>query len=260
MSAENKYSEKSSYWNWLQKTEPHEKKLKWCHRTDAFALRSIISNGCIIPKKCNIFQEDLIYLFYGRPAYRSNESEQVRLTAKSPVIIIFKNAIEDSGVRLFPFDSGAFDSRYDKWRHTDMDLSGFHMPCGKNAPEKHVSEFFKTCQNYLAMQANKPERKYEGEFEVETITEILTDSSSDNADDRRLAIELQVNRNLNLNSSDTTAIIIPESISQAEWIKEWSENSGKSILIKTYQTKPLFNAGNYQALLEDICNELVYED
>lgn len=249
--------QEASYWQWLKKAAPSSDRLKWCHRTDAFALRSIIKNGSVSPHMCSVFQEPLIYLFYGRPAYRSNESQQLRLSAKAPVIIIFNNNIEKSGTRIFPFDSGAFDSRYDPWRHQDMKLSEFCMPCGNDAAERHVAEFFGDRKRYLSMEPIRPNRSYAGEFEVEAIAEILNDRSFAPADDRRLAVELQVDRKLLLQSDEAFALVIPESISEAEWFTKWLEGQGAGIVIKTYQLRPLHTAGHYQAALEDICAELV---
>ncbi|MDO9113942.1 MAG: hypothetical protein Q7U63_09115 [Polaromonas sp.] len=247
----------SSYWRWLQNTVPLNDRLKWCHRTDAFALRDIIKNGGVVPRMCDVFKEPLTYLFYGRPAYRAQESQQVRLSARAPVIIIFNNSIERSGARLFPFDSGAFESKYSSWRHQDMQLSGFHMPCGQDAAERHVSEFFGSRSSYLAMEPSQPSRSYAGEFEVEAINEMLNDGSAEHADDRRLAIELQLNRNLTLTGADTAALVIPESISEAEWLLNWQAGPGAGVVVRTYQLRPLHTAGHYQAKLEEICAELV---
>jgi hypothetical protein len=206
---------------------------------------------------CDVFHEPLTYLFYGRPAYRANESQQVRLSARAPVIIIFNNAIEHDGTRLFPFDSGAFKTKYEPWRHHEMELSGFHMPCGESAAERHVSAFFGSRKRYLAMEPTRPVRPYAGEFEVEAVTEMLNDNSSEPADDRRLAIELQLKRSLNLTSLDTAAIVIPESISEAEWLVDWHATAGANVAIRSYQLRPLHTAGHYQAKLEEICAELV---
>jgi hypothetical protein len=247
----------SSYWRWLQRTTPLAERMKWCHRTDAFALREIIRNGCVVPRMCNVFNEPLTYLFYGRPAYRSQESQQLRLSARAPVILIFNSEIESSGTRLLPFDSGAFQSRYEPWRHQEMELPGFFMPCGHDAAERHVSEFFGSKGNYLAMQPSRPTRSYSGEFEVETITEMLNDSSAESADDRRLAVELQLNRNLSFTNADTFALVIPESVSEAEWLLHWQAGPGAGVIVRTYQTRPLHTAGHYQAKLEEICAELV---
>lgn len=251
------FGAESSYWRWLQKTAPLEKKLKWCHRTDAFALRDIIRNGNVVPRMCDVFKEPLTYLFYGRPAYRAQESQQLRLSARAPVILIFNSSIEQSGLRLFPFDSGAFGSRYEAWCHQDMQLSGFDMPCGQDAAERHVSAFFGSPESYLAMEPLQPRRSYAGEFEVETVVEMLKDGSALPADDRRLAIELQLNCNLSLTSADTAAIVIPESISEAEWLLDWRAGSGLDVVVKTYQLRPLHTAGHYQAKLEEICADLV---
>ncbi|MDI1259902.1 hypothetical protein [Aquabacterium sp.] len=206
---------------------------------------------------CNVFKEALIYLFYGRPAYRAIESQQLRLSARAPVVLIFNNVIERAGMRLFPFDSGAFESRYEPWRHQDMQLSGFTMPCGQDAAERHVSEFFGSRDHYLAMAPIRPTRPYSGEFEVESIAEMLNDKSAEPADDRRLAIELQINRNLSLTTADTFAIVVPESISEADWLRSWQSDLGAGVIVKTYQLRPLHTAGHYQAKLEEICAELV---
>jgi len=257
LAATNDVQVDSSYWRWLQAATPVAERLKWCHRTDAFALRDIIRNGCVVPRMCNVFNEPLIYLFYGRPAYRAQESQQLRLSSRAPVIVIFNNGIEATGSRLFPFDSGAFDSRYEPWRHHDMKLSEFHMPCGMNAAEKHVSEFFGSRSKYLAMAPVRPSRSYAGEFEVEAITEILNDHSAEPADDRRLAIELQLGHELKLTNKDVAAIVIPESISEAQWLTSWQAGAGSGVQIRTYPLRPLHAAGHYQAKLEEICAELV---
>lgn len=247
----------SAYWRWLQKTTPVSERLKWCHRTDAFALRDIIQQGHLTPRMCDVFHEPLIYLFYGRPAYRSHESLQLRLSARAPVILVFNNSIEQLGIRLFPFDSGAFESRYDPWRHKEMKLAEFQMPCGRDAAEKHVAEFFECRSNYLSMNPSKPKRAYPGEFEVETLSEILNDHSAEPADDRRLAVELQVNKQLSVSNIHASAIVIPETITEADWLLKWQAGPGAGVAIKTYTLRPLHTAGHYQDKLEEICASLV---
>jgi len=247
----------SSYWQWLQSTLPVNDRLKWCHRTDAFALREIIRGGSVAPQLCEVFHQQLTYLFYGRPAYRTLESEQIRVSARAPVILIFNNSIERAGVRLFPFDSGAFESRYAPWRHRRMELSGFTMPCGRDAAERHVSAFFGSRDCYLSMQPSRPNRLYGGEFEVEAIAEMFVDTSAEHADDRRLAIELQLGRDLSLTRTDASAIVIPESISEAKWLRDWAAGPGAGVIVKTYQLRPLHTSGHYQAKLEEICADLV---
>jgi hypothetical protein len=41
------------------------------HITRAYAFDTILDGDTLEPKPCDIFNEKLIYLFYGRPAYRA---------------------------------------------------------------------------------------------------------------------------------------------------------------------------------------------
>jgi hypothetical protein len=140
---------------------------------------------------------------------------------------------------------------------TPLRLSGFTMPCGRDAAERHVSAFFGSRDCYLSMQPSRPNRLYGGEFEVEAIAEMFVDTSAEHADDRRLAVELQLGRDLSLTRTDASAIVIPESISEAKWLRDWAAGPGAGVIVKTYQLRPLHTSGHYQAKLEEICADLV---
>lgn len=224
--------------------------IPWCHTTDAYSLREILTDEYIKPQPCSTFNEDLTYFFLGRPAYRHNEEEQIRITAKAPVVIIFDNCIEKLGKTIYPFDSGAFKQKYSKWKHPDMPLSSFQMPCRESAPEKQLSEFFGTKENYLALKPSKPSRPYEGEFEVEAVTEILCDPSATEADDRRISVELIVDVSIPMRKPYLHALIIPERLEEAEWFSSWATKQAECIDVKTYSLSPLRMAYHYQSEIE----------
>jgi hypothetical protein len=113
----------SPLWLWLKGISPVAESLLWCHTTDGFRLKSFISSGTIAVNRCKVLDEDLLYFFYGRPAFRRAEEEQLRLTSKAPVVIVLKADLVASGLRMFPFDSGAFmKGRYHNWMHPGMTL------------------------------------------------------------------------------------------------------------------------------------------
>lgn len=79
----------SPLWKWLSTVDPVAKRLAWCHTTDAFRLRKIIAEGAFSPSHCDVFDEDLLYFFYGRPAFRRGnqskfDSELVNLSLARP--------------------------------------------------------------------------------------------------------------------------------------------------------------------------------
>jgi len=240
----------SPLWKWLSVVPPFPKQLAWCHTTDAFRLRKIVTEGRFVPVHCAVFGEDLLYFFYGRPAFRRNESDQLRLSSKSPVVVVLSPDLIGGARRVFPFDTGAFDRLYRKWMHAGMKLPDFELACTTDAPQRSVAAFFGTNEKYLQVQASRPSRAYDGEFEVESLVELLNDPDASTADDRRLATELQVGSAVPFDSSSVIAIIMPDELQQAPWMDAFLKGSGSGIEVVPYQTVLLRNAGHYQALLE----------
>ena len=62
-------------------------------------------------KKCEVFPDDNpVYLFYGKPAYKKLDEGTTSDPAAHPMVFIFKNNPPNlkKVLRVFPFDSGAF--------------------------------------------------------------------------------------------------------------------------------------------------------
>lgn len=241
----------SPLWKWLSTIDPVKNRLAWCHTTDAFRLRNIILEGFFRPSYCKVFDEKLLYLFYGRPAFRRGESNQIRLSSKAPIAVIFSPSLIDLGRRIYPFDSGAFSCHYKQWMHPGMQLKDFELACSQDAPQRSVAAFFGTNHDYLRANSALPPKPYKGEFEVESVVELLKDPSIQDADDRRLAIELQVGEDIAFNSKSILALVIPDELEEATWFESFLAGSGKGIEVSTYKTMLLRRAGDYQALLED---------
>lgn len=236
---------------WLGGIPPYPVRMAWCHSTDAFALRGLISSGEFTPRPCDVFNEDLLYFFYGRPAFRRNEQVQIAQSAKAPVVIVFSPSLVDAGRRVFPFDSGAFKDRYKNWVHQAMQLSDFELECSNGDPQRHVSAFFQNNSNYLKLIPKTPPKPYAGQFEVESLVAILTDPSAEKADDRRLAVELQVGQIVPFDSSTVVAVVIPDELEQAPWLQAFLATKGAGIEVIKYELAPLRHGGHYQALLEE---------
>lgn len=240
----------SPLWHWLKQVPPTPTSLAWCHTTDAFRLRDVIRAGEMLPRRCDVFDQDLLYAFYGRPAFRRSEDQQMRHTARSPVVVVLSPKLADLGCRMFPFDTGAFEERYHSWVHRGMELQDFEIECSCEAAQRHVSAFFLTNEQYVRLQPSDPTIPYVGDFEVESIVHLLADPSALNADDRRLAVELQLERSVPFESPWIVALIVPNVLTQAPWLETFSaRNPGVEVL--TYEAAQLRTAGHYQALLEE---------
>ena len=79
------------------------------HTSRCEFLSSIAATHALEPQPCGVFHESLIYLFYGRPAYRSNRGsmggEPIVLCA---VCFVFKPRTVSQVVhRMYPCDTGA---------------------------------------------------------------------------------------------------------------------------------------------------------
>ncbi len=246
----------SRVWRWLGNVPPYPKTLAWCHTTDAYLLRSIIEGGSFTPRLCPVFGEELLYFFYGRPAFRHSPYRLLGIGARAPVVVVLAPDLVASGKRLFPFDSGAFDQkRYAKWMHSDMQLPDFEMACHEYAPQRHVAAFFKTNIDYLRVKFCTPTLPFHGEHEVGSIIAMLTDSDIASADDRRLALELQVGDPLPFTPPTIRALILPEEFLQAPYVDAYLKGPGTGISIATYDLQPLKQGKEYQNSLAERAKE-----
>lgn len=244
---------RSRFWTWLRSVAPFPKSLAWCHTTDAFVLRSIIDTGSFYPKPCPVFGEELLYFFYGRPAYRSGDDAALYLTCRAPVVIMLSPELVLEGKRMFPFDTGAFSAkRYATWMHESMRLSDFELECPSDAPQRHVTSFFGSNVDYLRLRARVPTVNCTGEFEAESMIALLTDRNIGAADDRRTALELQTDKPIALTHPIVRGLIVPDELLKAPFLRDFTTRPTSSkIEVHTYPLAHLKPAKEYQVLLEE---------
>src|SRR6266705_1300157 len=78
------------------------------HITRAYAFDYIVDGDTLEPSACEVFKEKILYLFYGRPAYRAKEGNNARLEFEWPIVFVFNPEKISEIKRIFPFDTGAF--------------------------------------------------------------------------------------------------------------------------------------------------------
>lgn len=242
----------SRYWTWLSDVHPVDNPLNWCHTTDGYGLRSMIESGTIRPNRCPVFNENLIYAFYGRPAYRSRHDGSIGISARAPVIVIFSPDLAVRGTRLYPFDTGAFAAgRYKRRLHSSTTVADFMLPATTEAARKHVSAFFHSNENYLKASPGTPGVAFHGEFEVEQLVHIFSDLDTNEADARRLAMELQIDTAIPLDRTIVDSLVLPSELQDAPWLQVFLGGFGAGIRIVPYDLQPNRRLEEYQMLLED---------
>lgn len=200
------------------------------HTCDGYSFREIIIDGFLDVNPCKVFnKEDLVYTFYGIPAYRIKSKKASENLAYFPVCFILD--LEKCSLnpkRIFPFDSGAFHFFSDlkeKYFHDRIKLKNFNLNPIKATPKKTVDYFYNTNRNYLA---KKPTINSEDipkiEFELRGYTQLINDKTADRYDDRLSTIEISFDSKIELNSDVFSSIILPNGFLDDQRIIEILKN------------------------------------
>jgi hypothetical protein len=128
---------------------PNEPTLPFVHMTDAWVLNRILTSDLLQPRKCPYFNEDLLYLFYGRPSYRPNAKELASsLSFMAPVCFVLRPESLSFIARMFPFDSGAFhNGLFQDFLHPQMTIADFALEPDLQNPARLVNGFFGSNEN-----------------------------------------------------------------------------------------------------------------
>ena len=63
--------------------------MPFAHLTIADWFSTIVAEGCLTPRYCKVFREDLLYLFYGGVFYRPSHDGATRQPLRSPIAFVF---------------------------------------------------------------------------------------------------------------------------------------------------------------------------
>lgn len=216
-----------------QETDSLEKLLPLTHTTDAYDLRDIIDAREIRPRLCPVFQEDLSYYFYARPAYRKNGDTQANnLAAYAPIILIFKPSISDEAIAAFPFDSGAFKGeRYLDLSHHRMSVEDFGLPPSSERIGKLVAFFYGDNKRYYDQLPSSTCKIGSDEYEAETVRELTTYRGKNERDDRSSTIEIILDKSIELRGN-LLGIIVPNSFMEDENVR--AKLNTLDVHIRTY--------------------------
>ncbi|MCB1478466.1 MAG: hypothetical protein KDJ62_06265 [Rhodobiaceae bacterium] len=203
------------------------KVLPLVHITDGYNLFDIIKPKKLTAYHCDVFDKNLIYMFYGKPAYRKRYFGTNKNSSMLPCVFIFDvNAIKDDVYAVYPFDTGAFDGGvYGDFFHRRMKLIDFSLNPNINSARQLVDYFYTSEIDYILGRSTKNLNIEAPNFEVESYYDLarhptlFPDKSKINPDERGSAIEIQFNKDIEMKGK-LLGCILPISFFENREIRE----------------------------------------
>ncbi len=190
-------------------------------------LPAIATTHTLEPRPCNIFKESLVYLFYGRPAYRSSRGiKNGEAIALCPVCFVFKpRTVSCSLRRIFPCDSGAVAGNLFAPDITSADLEDLEIDSQVENARRAVGLFFEQNSNYFAGRVTAGRAFPAGSVEARFYA-LLQRPGPVGYDDRKSAIEAQVNHSIALRNQ-LLFVVLPREFLEIDAIRhaiiyEWN--------------------------------------
>lgn len=122
------------------------------HITSSYVLRDMIESGKVeAPTKCSVLQENLVYAFYGRSAYRYKDSmTPASLSSLFPSVLILDPRKVPKPKYVFGFDSGAFyENAMDQHLHPYMPLFDFLLTPDVTSAARLVEAVFLNDEDFF---------------------------------------------------------------------------------------------------------------
>jgi hypothetical protein len=180
--------------------EDMAEELPLIHTSLSENLDHFVASHKIEAAHCDVFNENLVYLFYGRPAYRSKKGqvsgESVRLC---PVCFVFKPyTVSKRAYRVFPCDSGALSNHIFNPPLTVEDLKDLELEPRIESARRLVPLLFENNHNYYVGKARTSRPPFSTGSPGQQFHELLLKKGPVGYDDRKSAIEVQVKKHISL--------------------------------------------------------------
>jgi len=203
----------SSFVNFLKPYNPFNPRMPLLHSTSFQSFMNIIQSHVLSPTPCTVFEgEELLYLFYGRPAYRVSATVTSQGQFRHlPVCFILTPESISGAKRIYPFDSGAFETGLFDQFLRGFPRDNFMIGNFPDGPQRLVSAFYENNRNYYFGYLSKAIDAGPSQFEVNGYLDMLrdtavvyNDSGQSTSDDRRQTIEIQTDSQVALKAEQVS--------------------------------------------------------
>ncbi|RYZ67628.1 MAG: hypothetical protein EOP09_10715 [Proteobacteria bacterium] len=251
-----KNSKRRYFQQWVAKQPaPGWKQLPLTHISKCVTAQDILVENKIEPQKCKVFDELLVYLFYGRAAYRVAGDGAIKLEAACPVCFVFNSDLLAQAVKIYPFDTGAFDARmYKPFLPDEMAIDDFSISDDVELANQLIQKVFGKLESYISGDASKigpPDTLCEpGDLHARSYLELASSKGRNEPDDRVCSIEALFDKPIELDKH-LHAVIVPHTLwndaTKTAWLSG-IEKFGAEIL--TYEFIPGRLPEYYQSQIE----------
>ena len=195
--------------NFLMATSPTSQSLSPIHCTTVGRGLDVLAAGALNPTPCPVYGADLLYLFYGRPAYKPAAGIGASgILDLAPICLVLDPTVMAAAVRAVPFDSGGF-KRYGALVGPGLDRPDFELSGDPSLPLRLVKAFYQTNRNYYDQNPTTREADLPvSRRTARALARLFADSSIRNVDDRCGTIELQFSTAIPL-ANALQAIVAP---------------------------------------------------
>lgn len=191
------------------------------HSTRLGNLDGIVRSGKLSLTHCAHFGRPLVYLFYGRPAYRPKAGGDRPDADFSicPVSFIFKPArLSGRITRAFPHDTGAalnglFVPRIEPAQGLDYEIQA-----NARSLQRYVSRVFLSNEKYFVGEPDPALKTLGVDDAVRRFLDLIEPAGAAPVDDRRYTAELQLEEDISLRDL-LLAVVLPRAFMDRESIR-----------------------------------------
>jgi hypothetical protein len=195
----------------IERQTPATTELPLVHTTEYQDLKTIAASNTLAAHDCKVFGERLLYLFYGRPAYRvPDQVAPMKDVSLYPICFMFRpGTVCKRAKRVFPFDSGASQKGFYEPAVNRTDAIALYAVAAVVESARKLSKcFFDTDDKYLAHDPVAGLVFPATETEAKRYYDLISGGGDPDCDDRCSAIELQLAGDLDLHH-DIMAVVLP---------------------------------------------------
>lgn len=232
------------------------KLLPFMHSCEGYNGKKIIEGNELQATHCKVFDEELLYFFYGKPSYPVGEKNENKRTDDlyCPVCFVV-DPKKVSIFRIFPFDSGAFEGkRYMDFLHRGMKIEDFELENSIDSILAYISVVFDNNKNYIYGISCKHESDY---IEIDSFLNLLNAKGAFDIDERANTVEIISKENINIKDV-VECIILPKSLMKRNEIYEFIVNN--NIQYKTYNVRRLTPPMRYNETVFELAMEYLREN
>ena len=221
------------------------------HTTSASNLYSVLEKRRLRATRCSVFQEDLCYLFVGRPAYKWSTTGEASYW-QLPFVLVVDGLGEAPVKRIHPFDTGAFASRRLPDYITLFEMAAYDIGKDPRLAGSLMDVFFGGVENYINARV-RSEAEIRTAYglgtrhqEIEALARLYADRSNQGLDDRARTIELQVEEDVRISPDNLLGVVVPKQY--ADDAEVGAELKALGCRVEPYGEYPL-RAENYHGMI-----------